>query len=694
MKKIYISIITSAVVSLSAFAQNVEFKSANFKDNKDGFKSATEAIKKGDGFLNTANDLTYNLKNSGDNYLLALNEFMKAQSFNPNNAELNFKIGNCLLYTNRKSEALPYLEKAKELDPKVDVFLDFYLGMAYHLKEDFSSALEYYQRFQANAKSKYVESLGRMLDKRIKECRFGKDLVADPKRVWIDNVETINSSFDEVSPCISTDGGLIYFTSNRDNGHTVKPSGVWDDDIYYTEMEDGKWSKPKNAGAPLNTDKDETATMLYFDGSRILLFKDVNGNFDILESTRKGSKWSEPESVSPNINTSHHQTHASYEMGARKMFFLVGKQKDDEVANNSLYFSGVIDKFTKKWGTPQPVGITINTKFNEGSVYMHPNGEVMYFSSEGHNSMGGYDIFMSIKRQGQWSEPINMGYPINTPYDDMFFAATANGKFAYIASNRDGGKGGFDIYKVTFWGQDKEPIVDAEDFLLASIANPIQDVKPERQVTVDKVNLTVFKGKTVDALTGKPVQASIEIIDNSKSELIETVVTDNESGKFLLALNSGFNYGISVKADGYLFHSENFDIPAQSDYNLVNKVIELKNIKKGSTIALRNIFFDTGKATLRAESNTELKRLVDLMKEAPKLKVEISGHTDNTGSNAINEKLSQDRAQAVVDYLVSKGISKDRLTAMGYGSSVPVANNNSAEGRQQNRRTEFKILEN
>jgi outer membrane protein OmpA-like peptidoglycan-associated protein len=693
MKKISITL-TILTMAFCLNAQNVEFKSSNFKDKKEELKAATDAINKGDDFLKAGNELTYNLKSPADNYLLALNYYMKAQSFNPNNAELNFKIGNSLLYTSRKAEALKHLEKAKELDPKVDGFLDFYLGMAYHLKGDFTKALEYYQSFESNAKSKSVASLGAMLDKRMKECRIGKELYANPVRAWVDNVESVNSSFDEVSPCISTDGGTIYFTSNRDNGRSAKETGLWDDDIYTTENEDGKWSKPKNIGAPINTDKDETATMLYFDGSRMLLFKDVDGSFDILESKLKGSRWSEPESVSPNINTRHHQTHASYELGARKMFFIVNKENDGEAKNSDMYFSGVIDKVSKKWGTPQPVGITINTKFNEGSVYMHPNGEVMYFSSEGHNSMGGYDIYMSVKKQGQWSEPINMGYPINTPYDDMFFAATANGKFAYIASNRDGGKGGYDIYKVTFWGPDKEPAIDAEDYLLASIANPIQDVKPERQVAVDKVNLTVFKGKTVDALTGKPVQADIEIIDNSKAELIETVTTNSESGKFLLALNSGFNYGISVKAEGYLFHSENFDIPAQSEYNLVNKVIELKNIKKGSTIALRNIFFDTGKATLRAESNTELERLVKLMKDAPKLKVEISGHTDNTGSNAINEQLSQDRAQAVVDYLVKKGIASDRLTAMGYGSSVPVASNNSAEGRQQNRRTEFKILEN
>ena len=158
-----------------------------------------------------------------------------------------------------------------------------------------------------------------------------------------------------------------------------------------------------------------------------------------------------------------------------------------------------------------------------------------------------------------------------------------------------------------------------------------------------------------------------------------------------MSLTAGKNYGIAVKADGYLFHSENFDIPDGSDYNLVDKTIELKNIAVGSKIALRNIFFDVGKAILRSESNSELDRLIKLMTDVPKLKIEISGHTDNTGSATLNDKLSQDRAEAVVNYLKSKGIKADRMTAMGYGSSKPIASNNTSEGRQENRRTEFEI---
>jgi len=335
--------------------------------------------------------------------------------------------------------------------------------------------------------------------------------------------------------------------------------------------------------------------------------------------------------------------------------------------------------------------LTMNSKFNDGPIYLTIDGETMYMASEGHESMGGYDIFVSKKYRGLWSIPVNMGYPINTPYDDFFFSPTANGKFAYISSNRAGGKGGYDIYKVTFWGPEKTPIIDVEDFLLSSIAMPMKDHQIEATVDVNKKSFTVFKGITIDAMSKKPIEAQIEIIDNSNGSIIETFTTNSVTGKFIITLISGKNYGIAVKAKGYLFHSENFDIPAGSGDNLVNKTIELKNIAIGSKIALRNVFFDVGKSILRAESNGELDRIVKLMKDVPTLKIEISGHTDNTGSAIINETLSQQRADAVITYLKSKGVVATRLTAKGYGSSKPITSNSTEEGKQQNRRTEFEI---
>ena len=461
-------------------------------------------------------------------------------------------------------------------------------------------------------------------------------------------------------------------------------------------MVDGKWQTPKPLKGKVNTEQDDICSNYSYNGTKMLMSK-ITGtgdaaHFDIYEAFLHGDSWSEPVSFSRNINLKSNDIFASYNFNDKLIYY--AKDKKDGQNGYDIMVSGAKNKKNREYGFPTRE-MNVSSTFNDGPIYLHPDGKRMYFASEGFNSMGGYDIFVSYKvKGGGWTKPENMGAPINTPYDDYFFAATANGKFAYIASNRPGGKGGFDIYKVTFWGPEKEPAFAVEDYLLASVAKPLNDPIGEAVQVTETVNLTVFKGKTIDALTKKAVEATIEITDNSTGSIIETFTTNSASGKFLLSLNSGGNYGIAVKADGYLFHSENFDIPSGSAYNLVNKTIELKNIKIGSKIALRNVFFDTGKSDIRSESNAELDRLVKLMKDVPGLKIELSGHTDNTGSAQGNITLSQSRAEAVVNYLISKGIAKNRLTAKGYGSDRPVADNSTSEGRQLNRRTEFEITGN
>ena len=197
-----------------------------------------------------------------------------------------------------------------------------------------------------------------------------------------------------------------------------------------------------------------------------------------------------------------------------------------------------------------------------------------------------------------------------------------------------------------------------------------------------------------DEKTNQPIEAAIELVDNERNEVIANFHSNATSGKYLVSLPSGKNYGIAVHADGYLFHSENVDIPAATGYQEIVRDIPLKKFEVGTKIILKNIFFDLDKATLRSESVNELERLIALLNENPNLKIELSGHTDNQGSAAHNQTLSEARAKAVVDYLVAKGIKTDRLTYQGYGFNQPIAPNTTDEGRQLNRRTEFKIISN
>jgi outer membrane protein OmpA-like peptidoglycan-associated protein len=450
--------------------------------------------------------------------------------------------------------------------------------------------------------------------------------------------------------------------------------------------------EPKALLGSVNTEFDDISDNLSYDGTKLLLHRDDGDGFDIYESVLKGIKWTSTKRMHFNISSPRsNDIHAAYSSDGWSIYFA----RDNANRSNGydIMFSSMQSKSKQNFGAAQMIS-SVNSRFNDGPIYVAINGETMYIASQGEGSYGGYDIFVSKGSKGNWSKPVNMGYPINTPYDDFFFSPTANGKFAYIASNRAGGKGGFDIYKATFFGAPKTPIMESENYLLASVVTPIKDNAIEEEVEVKKKSFTVFKGKTIDALTKEAIEAEIEITDNTTGQLIKTLTTNSATGKFIITLSSGKNYGIAVKTEGYLFHSENFDIPNGTTDNLVNKIIELKNITIGSSITLRNIFFDSGKSVLREASNTELNRLVKLLTDVPTLQIEISGHTDNTGSATINEKLSQDRAQAVVNYLKGKGIDTGRLTAKGYGSSKPIASNATKFGRQENRRTEFEIKSN
>jgi len=689
MKRILLTGLLTILIT-SVYGQNVDFKAANFKDNKEGFKKATDNIKAGDDYFELGNEAVFLVKSPGLNYEMALKHYLKAQEFNPNNSLLNFKIGVCYANSSYTNKCITYLYKSHELDPSCDHFMNFYYGYALQLDEKFDKAVKAYEAFENEYRK--ADNFNKFVSKRKRECRDARGALQNPIRAWVDNVAALNSEFNDYAPSVSTDGAEIIYTSDRPNGHSPNDAGSYDKDIYSSSISERKWAAPKQLKGGVNTSSDDVSNNLSYDGTKMLMHREVEGQYDIFESSLVGYNWTSPTKMPFQISSTRaNEKFAAYSEDGWSIYF----NRDNANRSNGfdVMYSSMQSKSQKNYMAAQMIS-TVNSKFNEGPVYIAIDGETMYIASEGEGSYGGYDIFISERSQGTWGKPKNMGYPINTPYDDFFFSSTANGKYAYIASNRAGGQGGYDIYKVTFWGPPKAPVMATEDYLLASIVNPMKDNSIESTVEVKKKSFTVFKGKTIDHMTKKPVEAEIDITDNATGKIIETFTTNSATGKFIITLASGKNYGIAVKAEGYLFHSENFDIPKGAADNLVNKIIELKNIAVGSKIALRNVFFDTGKSTLRSESNTELDRLVKLLKDVPALKIEISGHTDNTGSASLNATLSQNRAEVVVKYLTSKGIAANRMTAKGYGSSKPVASNNNAAGRQENRRTEFEIKAN
>jgi outer membrane protein OmpA-like peptidoglycan-associated protein len=305
----------------------------------------------------------------------------------------------------------------------------------------------------------------------------------------------------------------------------------------------------------------------------------------------------------------------------------------------------------------------INTEYDEESPFIHDDGKTLYFSSKGHNSMGGYDIFKTVNGPGGWSKPENLGYPINSVGDDIYFTLAADGRIGFFSSEKEGGFGKQDLYTVTM---------------------PLAAKAP---------NLVLLKGKVEEEIGGAAIEAKITVVNNATREVVATLKSNSKSGKYMVSLPAGVNYNVTIEKDGHLFQSNNIQLDSNAGFKELVNNVKMLNVHTGSKIILNNIFFDTAKDILRPESMEELDRLVKMLKEHIELKIEISGHTDNRGDEKANQLLSQNRAKNVVAYLVTNGVAASRLSFKGYGSAKGIASNDTEDGRKQNRRTEFLIVD-
>lgn len=532
----------------------------------------------------------------------------------------------------------------------------------------------------------------------------------------------INTPSQESEACLSADGNTIYFVSNKSGGR----GGT---DIYFSQrISESKWSKPQNMGSPINTAGNEHTPVLLADNATLYFRSDgitKNENSDIFISTQNQGIWSTPKSVKmdevkldtdtmkmPEIGQKE-----TYSSGTRRRFsyrdgdifmsnFLVDEWSTPEkfpidintpswephaclspdggiiyfVSDRPGGFGGrdiykAIKLGDNKWSKAENLGSTINTEYDEDSPFILADGATMYFSSKGHESMGGFDIFTTtLSEKGFWATSENIGYPINTTDDDVFYVPMSDETHAYYSSAKLGGYGNQDIYKISI-------------------------------ISAKKV-LALLSGIVYDFDTKNPLEARVEIKDADTDEIIASLISDKKTGGYNVTLPYGRNYEISAITTNYISYFEKFtivetvenkeikkDIPLKKDsVAMKNVTFENKELEIGQHIVLNNIYFDFNKATLRPESNIELSKLLNFMKDNPTVKIELSGHTDNVGSAAYNKKLSDDRSRACVDFLVENGVEKTRLTFVGYGYDLPIATNKTEEGRQKNRRTEFKIL--
>ncbi|MES2630125.1 MAG: OmpA family protein [Bacteroidota bacterium] len=611
--------------------------------------------------------------NNARQYKAAIEQAQRAASYDENFADPYMLMGQLYAETGEFEKAITSYERVLELDPDFSSEAYYLLGRLYFIKMDYATASGHFKTYLGRKQRK--PSLDAVAKKFLVNSEFSAEAIKHPQPFDPKNLgEAINSPMGEYYPGLTADDNTIYYTRRLiDRSH---PQG-FQEDFFVSTMEKDGWNKSRNLGAPINTsDHNEGAPTISADG-RIMVFvvceamgdgdygnkRTGFGSCDLFIAHKEGNSWVKAENIGESINSVHWETQPSLSSDGRTLYFIRGfRDKSRTITGQDIWISEMKDD--GKWSEAKRLEGKINTPGQESSVMIHPDGNTLYFASDGHPGFGGEDIFVSYKEGTEWGEPKNLGYPINTSNDENSLTVSAGGEVAYFASDRAGGLGGLDLYS----------------FILP------ENVRPLR--------VSYVKGLVSNAKTGAPLEASFQLIDLETKNVVISSKSDKILGEFLVTLAANKDYALNVSKPGFLFHSENFSLKEGSGVNEPIRLdIKLSPIEKGEIVVLRNVFFDTDKFDLKPTSEAELDKLADFLDKNPALRIELGGHTDDQGDAVYNQKLSENRAKAVLTYLVNtKGIAASRLTAAGYGESKPIEDNATAEGRALNRRTEFKVL--
>jgi outer membrane protein OmpA-like peptidoglycan-associated protein len=466
----------------------------------------------------------------------------------------------------------------------------------------------------------------------------------------------VNSKYNDNYPVISPDGKTLYF------GRSGNPDNKGEKDIFYSKLgKNGRWSRAIPIGSKLNNKNENIVVGVSGDNNQILLFWNYNKKdayFSKATKTEKG--WSKPQSLLFEGNKEFIESFSGSLASDGKTVVLhlneAGRKTKDD-----LYVSFITDNGTLT--DPLHLGNTVNSSAQEMTPYLSADMKTLYFSSTRPGGEGGADIYYSKRLDDSWTNwtvPKNMGKVINSPAWELYFTVSYLGDYAYFSSTNSS-LGGDDIFRISL----KE------------------EQKPEPTILIT--------GTTLNKKTGKPISTTVTYESTTGKDVKGSVVSSSFTGKFQLTLPKD-KYEIQVIAENFYSVSENIDLEGLEKSTEILKELVLIPLEEGETIRMNNIFFDFGKSTLRSESFAELDRLIDILGRHKKMEIEIGGHTDNIGDDASNKKLSQERADSVVAYLISKGVDTKKLESVGYGESVPEASNDTEEGREQNRRVVFTIL--
>ena len=555
-------------------------------------------------------------------------------------------------YENSKQE----YKKVLEIDSTYNNDIYYSLGLVSDKLKRYDEALNYYKIFLSNTKKKSkLESKAKI---RIKNLPFIIKAVKNPVKfepVALD--KAINSENSEYLPSLTGDNKEMIFTrrSNRQ------------EDLYRSKYIDGKWQDATPVEA-LNTRLNEGVHTLSSDGKTLIFTVCARGktlgSCDLFISKKVNNHWSRPRNLGTTINSPYWDSQPSISSDSKTIYF--SSNRPGGFGGRDIWVSHL--QKNNHWSKPVCLDSTINTRADEQTPFIHADNTTLYFTSSGHPGMGGTDLYFSKLVNGKWSKATNLGYPINTEYDEGALFVSLDGKSGYFSADRN--------------SKDNRNI-DIYYFEMP------EKIKPKP--------VTYVKGIVFNKSTNLPVRANIQLRDNNTGEFIQSIETDLDS--FLIALPSGIDYNFSIQKDGFAFYSDRFVLDTSNSINNpiilsigLTKITDIKPKTKSTPIVLNNVFFDTNSSKINlSKSKTELDKLFSLLEKNKEIRIKISGHTDNTGTADYNKKLSLQRAKAVYDYLVSRGISTSRLEYAGYGETRPVTANDTPENRSKNRRVEFVI---
>ena len=675
-RKFYFLVIFSTIF-LHAFGQD---------ENKEAAQQIVEI----------ANEAYFNLRV----ILIANEQYVQAAELDPSNIEANYMAGRTYLETNSKASATKYLLRVHDIDPNYKYNILYLIGQGYQYGLEFENAIDYYNRYvqklqQNTRRSGEDFTSPTEVQRRIYECQNGIEYVNAPRDYIIENMgPSINSEWDDFAPVVTANEAFMAFTTRRQDGNSngdVFDDMLYYEDVFYSNKSGGSWQPAQNIGPPVNIIYHSSNLAISADGTQLYLYKSQNGGDIFLSEKNPDGTWSEPVALNENINSTFSENSVSISPDGNTLYFSSDRPITVDKTDLDIYYSKKDRK--GEWGAAKNMGPVINTEFDEDGAFIDYDGKTLYFSSKGHKGMGGYDIYKTEYNEetDTWSPPVNLGYPMNSPDNDIYFVSTPDGKRGYYASAKADGLGFTDIYHIRLADLDAPP--------KKVEAKKVEQPEPEKPVieapVISKPVPVVLLLKTVDKQTRETLDTDISIRNTTNNSSVPAKRIGNGLYQAEFANESTQNYEITAQRSGYMYKNVSMSIPAMSTKeSKLAKQIMLDKIQVGYSQVIRNIYFDFGTARLKETSNPELDKLLKVLEENPRYLIEISGHTDNVGGKDFNLWLSERRAQAVVNYMIRKGQTESRFLVEGYGEERPMASNDDEElGRELNRRVEFKVLQ-